>query len=152
MVHKVVVPIPPPTRSISSALNDRAPLRINTLFWLSILFFLSPLGPSNGPKPFKNLCPGAPGNGQLLKLGFTKETVSIPAIRTPGDGESVKTSAHLLDLFRTQLARALTNQHSGLIIHRFAPFSHFGSFNGPSLSRESCRAAGKSGPIRTSTR
>jgi hypothetical protein len=32
MVHKVVVPIPPPTRAISSALNDRAPLRINTLF------------------------------------------------------------------------------------------------------------------------
>ena len=37
-VHKVVVPIPPPTRAISSALNERAPLRISTLFWLSILF------------------------------------------------------------------------------------------------------------------
>lgn len=37
-VHKVVVPIPPPTSAISSALNVRAPLRINTLFWSSILF------------------------------------------------------------------------------------------------------------------
>src|SRR5436305_4333697 len=126
MVHKVVVPIPPPTRSISSALNERAPLRINTLFWSSILFFLSSLGPSSGPKPFN---PFARANGQPLKLGLTQEAVSIPAIGTPCNRESIETSPDLLYFLRTQLARALTNQHSGLIIHCFAPFLH-GSFNG----------------------
>jgi hypothetical protein len=45
MVQRVVVLIPAPTRSISSALNERAPLRINTLFWSFIFSPFCHLGP-----------------------------------------------------------------------------------------------------------
>jgi hypothetical protein len=50
-VQRVSVCSPPPTRSISSSLSERAPLRTNTLFWSSMLFLLSSfLGPFVGPK------------------------------------------------------------------------------------------------------
>jgi hypothetical protein len=65
----------------------------------------------------------AAGDGQPSKLGLTQETVSISASRTKGDDVGMReTSNHLFDFFRTQLARALTNQHSVLIIHCVAPF------------------------------
>jgi hypothetical protein len=77
-----------------------------------------------------------------IELRFTQETVSVPAIGTEGDGEGIKSSADLLHFLWTQLARALPNQHSSLVIHCFAPFFLFGSLNSPSIANESCRAAG----------
>jgi hypothetical protein len=56
-VQTVSVCIPPPTRAISSSLNERAPLRTNTLFWSSILFFPFIFRPKQRPKPFKNSFP-----------------------------------------------------------------------------------------------
>jgi hypothetical protein len=79
---------------------------------------------ASGPRLLKKLC-RPPGRGGPLKLGLTQETISIPAIWTKGDGESIEPSADLIHFLRTQLARTLPNQHSILVIHCFCSFSSF---------------------------
>jgi hypothetical protein len=104
-VHLVLVPKPAGTRSTSSCVNSRAALRINTLFWSLILFSFHHFGSNraqNGQKTWQQ-------EERPLKLGFTQETISIPAIRTEGDEESVETSTDALDFLRIQLTSALTS-------------------------------------------
>src|SRR5689334_10018741 len=86
-VQTVSVFNPPPTRSISSAFNERAPLRINTLFGSFILFLLSSFWRFRQiqTRQKKEILPG---RRLAARLELTlRGAISVPAeIRIPGAG------------------------------------------------------------------
>jgi hypothetical protein len=127
MVHKVVVLIPPPTRAISSSFNERAPVRTNTLFWSSILFFPFIFFPfhlwahATGPSlsKIRSNCGRA---ARYPELAFTNGGISVRAARFRISGasrEGVYASFDKIDLFICKVASALANQYSILVVHSF---------------------------------
>jgi hypothetical protein len=125
MVHRVVVLIPAPTRSISSALNERAPLRTNTLFWSSILIFPFIFRSISRAQAFqKTFARAAGGAAYFQELAFANGSISVRGARVRIGGassEGIHAPFHKVDLFRSEIASALANQYSVLVVHSFLP-------------------------------
>jgi len=101
---------PPLIRSASVGVNSRAPRRINTLLW-SMFFSFHCLGSVDRAQTYVESLQAALYERPALKLALAQETISVPAVRTPGDDVGVdETSAiDLLDFFLSQLPSAIAN-------------------------------------------
>ena len=116
---------PPLTISDSVGVNSRAPQRINTLFWLFMLFSFHHFGSvEQAQKLFKESLLGGAGKGRCLNhsTAFVEIAVKGAGCSKAAFGRRPEPAAYLVDFLLVQVTSAPASQHSVLIIHGVSPF------------------------------